>query len=260
MGKIENSPLIEAIFELRWGIGEQGQFEYSKDEMDFFPGIFFQSLKELGFTHSELLSKEQGRPDLPLEPKHRFRKAINEWPCFQIGLGLFTANQIGNLSVGPNKKDRDAYDWDTFKPSIVKGLKAFDGAHPLSIKGLISPRVSLRYQDGFILDGTIESFVSNKIKANIEISNVFTDQPNISKSARDINLNFVYETDRPKGTITISVISAQISGKRGIVIDTVVSSKLESNALSVEKLATWCEEAHDLQRHSFETLISKSDL
>ena len=261
MGKIENSPLVEAIFELKWGMDEQGHFKYSKNVADFFPGMFFQSLKEIGFSHSELLNKEQGRPDLPLEPKHRFRKAPNEWPCFQIGLGLFTANQVGNLSVASSAKGGDTYDLDTFKPSIVEGLKAFDSTHPSSIKGLVDPRVSLRYQDGFILDGTtLESFVSNKIMADIQIANVFTDQPNISKSARDINLNFVYETDRPKGTITISVISAQIGGKRGIVIDTVVSSKLEGGALSVNELSTWCEEAHDLQRHSFATLISKSDL
>ena len=258
MGKIENSPLIEAIFELRWGVDEQGGFKYSRDEADFFPGMFFHSLKEIGFGHSELLNNEPGRPNLPFEPKHRFRKADNEWPCFQIGLGLFTANQLGNLSAESSEKDK--YDWDTFKPVIVDGLKALDKAHPSNIKGLVNPRVSLRYQDGFILDDTIESFVSNRIKAEIKIANVFTEQPNISESARDINLNFVYETDRPKGTITISVVSAKIGGKAGIVIDTVVSSKWEGGFLSVKELSTWCEEAHDLQRHSFATLISGSDL
>ena len=259
MGQIENSPLIEAIFEIKWGEMEQNHFVFSKDESDFFPGIFLESLKKIGFSHFELLNSENERPSLPYEPKHRFRKEENKWPCFQIGLGLFTANQVGNLSIGQN--DKDEYDWDTFKPTIVRGLESLNNSYPSNILGLNKPRVSLRFQDGFLLNhDTFESFVSNKIKANIEIYSLFTDQPNITKSAKNIKLDFVYETTIPKGTITISVMSAHINGERGVVIDTTVSSKFETGTLSVDILSNWCEEAHDLQRHSFATLISKNDL
>jgi uncharacterized protein (TIGR04255 family) len=260
MGKIQNSPLIEAIFELRWGEIQKGRFQYKKDETDFFPGIFSQSVKEIGFEFSEQVNYEQGKLSLPYEVKHRFRKSENTWPCFQIGLGVFTANQLGNLSL--DAPEEDEYDWDDFKPVIESGLNALDQSYPSGIKSLIHPQAVLRYQDAFILDSneSLESFVSNKIKAEIHISNVFTDQPNISDNSKNIRLEFVYETSRPEGIITITVSSAQINGKRGVVIETTVASDIADESRSLGDLIDWCEEAHDLQRHTFETLIQTSDL
>ncbi len=259
MGKIDNSPLIEAIFELKWGMTKD-QFEFKKDEADLFPGMFYQAVKEIGFDKNEQVNIEPGRPRFPLEVNHRFRKSQNGWPLFQIGLGIFTANQIGDISIEATKDEQ--YDWDTFKPTIISGLSALNNTYPNGINSLINPKVSLRYQDGFILSEgeTIESFVNNKIQANINISSVFTDQKDIKKDSKEVNINLVYETTRPNGFITISVITALIKGEKGIIIDTAVSSNFESEHLSVNALEEWCEQAHDLQRHAFETLIEVKNL
>lgn len=260
MGKINNPPLVEAIFELRWGEQQKGRFQYQKDETDFFPGIFSQSVRDLDFKFSELVNFDQGRPNLPFEIKHRFRKAVNTWPCYQIGLGIFTANQIGNMSLEADEKDE--YNWDEFKLVIDSGLKAFDKSYPSGINNLVHPKAILRYQDAFKLDSdkSLEWFVTDRIKADIHISHVFTDQPHISESSKEIKLNFVYETSRPNGIITIAVSSAQINGERGVTIDTAIISDLADNNRSLSYLENWCNEAHDLQKHAFNTLIRKSDL
>ncbi len=255
MGQIVDSPLVEAIFELRWGHSEKdGVFKYSRDESDFFPGVFFQSVKAKGFLVSDPIASV---PMLPFQAKHRFRKEPNKWPCIQVGMGLFTVNQIGNVSK--NEGEEDEYDWDTFKPVIIDGLNAFAESHPAGIEGLESPKAILRYQDGFALGGeTIESFVSDKIEANIKISDLFTNEQHISKNASEINLKFNYQTSRPNGIIAVAVTSVQINGEPGILIETTVLSDLKNQKISVDFLSNWCEEAHDLQRHAYETLISKT--
>ena len=255
MGRIDNSPLIEAIFELQWGERMPGHFEYEREETELLPGIFTQLAKEEGYSFAERLS-DLAAPSIPYICKHRFRKATNKWPCFQLGMGIFTANQIGAVSVDAGTNDE--YDWDIFKLDIKKGLSIFDNSHPSGISELISPLGQMRYQDGFILehDETFEEFVSNKIKADIHLSKIFLNNQDISNNSSDLRMEFIYETTRPKGHISISVFSAQINGKRGVVIETKVASRLNGRHQSVESLMEWAEEAHDLQRHSFKTLIT----
>ena len=225
MGKIPNSPLIEAIFELKWGEKQPGHFEYSKEEKDFFPGVFYDAIKKEEFSYSEHVGRPEEQLNLPFQVAHRFRKSEGQWPCYQIGLGIFTANQIGNMSVGP------------------------DG-------------IGLKYQDGFILeDGeTIESFISKKLKTNIDISSEFLSNDKISKSAENIRLRISHRTLVPSGSIAISVLSAQFGGKPGLVIETEVFSQLGSSERKLDFLAKWCEEAHDLQRHAFNTVIKTENL
>jgi uncharacterized protein (TIGR04255 family) len=260
MGKIQNSPLVEAIFELRWGERQQGQFEFPKEELDFFPGIFSQAVKNQGFIFSEKLNNENANLVLPFVVKHRFRAAENVWPCIQIGLGVFTINQIGNVSA--SSADKDDYDWDTFKPQIESGLESLDASYPAGLEGLRSLRAILRYQDAFILGAseTLESFVNNKMKTNIKVSDSFTDHPNISIDAKKIKLEFEHEVSTPDGVITISVMSAEVNGSSGIVMDTVVSSIIDDEKKTLRGLIEWCEEAHEIQRHAFDTIIQTHKL
>jgi len=179
MGKIQNSPLVEAIFELRWGERQKDRFEFQKEETDFFPGIFSQTIKNKGFIYSEQPNSEGANLMLPYVVKHRFRMAENTWPCIQIGLGIFTVNQVGNVSVA--SADKDDYDWETFKPQIKSGLKSLDESYPMGLGGVLNPRAILRYQDAFILSKgeTLESFVNNKMKTSIKVSDSFTSHSDI---------------------------------------------------------------------------------
>lgn len=260
MGQIKNSPLIEAIFELRWGEEKPGYFKYSKEETDFLPGLFYKAVQDLGFGYKEQLISNAGAatPDLPYTPKHRFQEAKDKWPCYQIGLGIFTANQLGNLST----PEKDDYDWDKFRHVIERGIESLNRSTAGGLNRLQYPKSILRYLDGFLLKegDSFETFVSNQIKANFVFPSVFTEQEYISSNARDIKLELSYKTTRPEGSIVVSVTSAKVSGERAVVMDTTVSSDLAEVDLSVEYLNEWCSQAHDLQRYAFETLIKTNDL
>lgn len=260
MGQIPNSPLVEAIFELRWGETSNSQFKFSIEEAELLPGVFLKTIKDQGYGVSEQVNHDPGRPAFPFEIKHRFRKSHGTWPCFQIGLGIFTANEIGNASLdGP---DKDQYDWDTFKPSITTGLDALNSSLNGGLPSLENPTCILRYQDAFKLKGseTLESFISDKIKADISVENFLGNNEKIAENADELQLNFSYKTKHPEGRISITLSSALIHGKKGIVIDTSISSKISEESMSTIEISNWAEQAHDLQRYVFETLIKTSEL
>ncbi|WP_417215896.1 TIGR04255 family protein [Alcanivorax sp.] len=254
MSKIDNSPLIEAIFELRWGETHPGTFKFYREERELLPGIFFQSIKSNGYPLRERLDPEA--PEIPGFAKYRFRKAPNKWPCYQFGLGLFTANQIGSAAI--SSPQIEEYDWDDFKPAISEGLKSLIDSYA-TFDGLPSgkPTAALRYQDGFILGKgeSIEDFISHKTNIRAHLAENFLDHPDINSNATDIRMELVFETNKPKGKISISVMSAQIKGEPGVVFETRVSSQLTSSEISVPQIMEWAEDAHTLQRHSFDSLI-----
>lgn len=261
MGTIPNPPLIEAIFELRWGQTAPGQFKFTQDESDFFPGIFYQSIKQKGFVHSDPIASGVDQFALPFYAKHRFRKAAGKWPCFQIGLGVFTANQIGKMGR-EDSYNSPAYDWDDFREVIKIGIDSLISSYPSGTAGFTKPTVILRYQDGFYLeDNLIDSYVNTHFQEKIKLGKFFSDlkSSNVNENLENINLTFVYDTNKPKGKVNISVVSGSIGSKPSIVVETSVVSDLNSSQIGVDYLMSWCEQAHDLQRDCFNSLIRGSD-
>jgi hypothetical protein len=138
MTALPNPPLIEAIFELRWGEITQEQYSYTPEERSLFAGKISAAMAAHGFVITELV-QQQLSFILPMQVTHRFRMQSNSYPCFQVGLGIFTANQI-----------KEGYDWDSFKQSIKTGLDIYNQAEVGkldSIKDTLT--LSLRYQDAF---------------------------------------------------------------------------------------------------------------
>ena len=51
MPAIKNAPLVEAIFEIRWGSKGQNSFEFSQDEQSLLPGKVDAFAAEAGFLY-----------------------------------------------------------------------------------------------------------------------------------------------------------------------------------------------------------------
>ena len=102
---------------------------------------------------------------------HRFRSKENTWPCYQVGLGIFTVNQV-----------KDGYDWPPFKESIKTGLEIFNQADPEKMdKVKDSLSVVLRYQDGFYpKEGeSIEKYLEKHFHVKAELPDEFLNNKNI---------------------------------------------------------------------------------
>lgn len=252
MSTLSQAPLVEAILELRWGDFEKlpdgtRQFVVPAEERDLFFGLFNSEAGKAGFQHRERANPEPVSK-VPHVAAFRYREKPNGWPCYQVGIGLFTANQVN-----------DGYDWPLFRDAIAKGVGILDRAHPANIGGLPSLQAILRYKDAFLFDEeeSANEFLQNKMRLGLSLADDFTNSAGVSGPIRDIKMEFRLACSKPEGFLIISLIEALINGKPGFVMDTVVESRLEDlSGDPVDALTEWAESAHLLQQHAFKTLIN----
>lgn len=252
MSVLQNAPLIEAIFELRWGrlidgTGERQPFAFNDNDSDFFVGEFHRAMRERGFHVVE-------RPNppglfIPHLVTHRFRREVDTWPCYQIGLGLFTANQIN-----------EGYDWPDFRQAIVDGLDALDHGHPDRLEGLPGYWVQLRYRDAFQLadSESASDFLCKKMTMHFQVPDAFVAHEALRGSTlRPSRIAFEIEAQDPESSVVVELQQGVFDGQAGFVMDTTVRSMIpRCPAFESTALLAWLDRAHRLQSHAFKTLIA----
>ncbi len=250
MTTLPKAPLIETIVEIRWGKvikspGKPVSFSFPHDDTDFFPGQFQAIAKKKGYTLIERPNKEA--PLIPHLVKYRFRPSENTWPCYQIGLGILTINQTV-----------EGYDWETFKESVMNGINMLDMGHPVGLSNLPAIGIEMRYQDGFLFEQneTSADFLRNKLEIELKFPDEFSSSPNLTDNVKG-EFSVTIEASKPKGIVNINLLEGLINGKPGFIMDTIVRSVDEHKPRFESKiLSQWLEEAHEIQRIVFKSLIN----
>lgn len=250
MPTLNKAPLIEAIVEIRWGKLQEKEdntivLNYDKEDINFFPGQFHGVAAKNGFKFVEPINEAP----MPQMVNYRFRKHENTWPCYQIGLGVFTANQTNN-----------GYEWKTFKQDVLAGAAMLNDGHPLTLEKLPIMGVELRYQDAFFLEEneSPSAFLRDKMNIGFNPPDEYLNVPFLKNNVQGHHLAFQVETTEPQGILRFEIIQATINGKDGFAMNTIVRSKLEN--LTLDIFAEWLEAAHTTQKHAFETLINPTYL
>lgn len=253
MTTLTNPPLLEAIFEIRWGERSPGNFKYSSEEHSLLPGMLTSEAIKRGFGVTESLSHATGPGVmLPMQINHRFRRSAKTWPCLQLGLGVFTVNQTAN-----------GYDWDIFRNDIGEGFDIFRSVNPEALKNdRHDTTLILRYQDTFYPDEGMSAYqyIEKYLNITVALPSEYTSSELLSSDLKDVHFRFNTSTVKPQGSISVSLVSAIINGRPGLLMETIVESNAKKvlGEYSVETLLEWAESAHDLQRHAFKSLINKS--
>jgi len=242
-------PLIEAIFQLYWGEVTPGQFSYTQEEQTLFAGKISASASEQGYPVTQ--SIQQNSPMLmPMQVTHRFRKKNNTWPCYQVGLGIFTVNQIS-----------DGYEWASFKDSIKTGLNIFEQAEPGKLAAVSNTlSILLIYQDAFYPEPniSIEEYLRDNFQINAGLPDSFLKHNDINRNKSDVDINIKIELNNPKGMVSIKIANVIINDQPGLLMETIVQSKIIGDLggkTDTNSILSWVENAHNIQKHSFETLI-----
>jgi len=250
----ENAPLIEVVFEMRWGKAarlKQGESEvvglqFPNQEQNFFPGLFRSEIDKKGYS-----CVEEANPAIQMMPhvvKHRFRKSPNQWPCYQIGLGVFTANQVN-----------EGYTWESYVETVNEGLKVIDTSHPDSLKGLSPLGIELKYQDGFVFEAseTPVSFLVKKMNIGFSLNEQFLLNPSLEDKIHGNSISFQMNSKKPEGVLIIQLLEGTISGKPGFIMDTTLrSADKNCPKFTLDSINKWLIDAHDIHKHAFKTLIS----
>ena len=246
MSKLANAPLIEVVVQLVWGMsagtGEDGSDAgLDLSEARFLPGYFAAEASKAGFGHIEFLSDEE----IPHVPSIRFREGEDAWPCYQIGPGILTINQAN-----------DGYDWEQFKGAVLRAVQILKQSYAWGEENLPVPQVELTYSDGFTLDGDQGAldFLNNNLRLQIAPPAGLLDE-RFGSGLRAVEMSFEVEVRRPEAVLVLEVTEGTINGRPGFVLDTTIQSAGPGIPLLGGDLADWLDEAHEIQRHAFKTLI-----
>lgn len=250
MPKEEQAPLVEVIFEVRWGKASKPQpdtvqFHFDEEDITLFAGLF-RSAASAEFPCYKKVN-EAIPLNMPHTVKHQFWTGENQWPCLQVGLGIMTANLT----------DQN-YSWDLFRTTCAKALKLLDAAHHQNLQGLPAIGVELRYQDGFVLKGneSENDFVKNKAQITFDVPSDFLESDLFEPRLNNHHIVFSVPVTKPKGVLVNSLNRGLIGGKVGFIQTTVLRS---TDALcpefTQESLEKWLEDAHATQQHVYKTLI-----
>lgn len=243
-------PLVEAIFELRWGEVSPGKFKYSNHSTagDVFLQKFTMQALKKGYEHVEKVDNSD-IPPLPHRAHYRFRREEGVWPCLQVGLGVFTVNQIA-----------EGYEKCNFLGCIEEGINVWRSALGDGIDEVLDTlTIILRRQDFFPEDEGQSDI--EKLKEYFGISLSFPEKfLNNSNRINNIDLSFSLKCEHPAASMAnVSFKKALSGGKRGLVADTVVFTKysaiVQDSQKIKESIQSWIEGAHDFQIDMFNQLM-----
>lgn len=250
MSEYKTAPLVEVIFEIRWGETSDSdagsvRFGFDEEELTLFAGLFRSVASEKYPFYKKV--NESLPHDIPHRVKHQFWRDEGRWPCLQIGLGIMTVNLTN-----------DDYSWNLFKQTCVEALDYLDRAHHKGLSSLPGIGVELRYQDAFLLNkGESDSnFVKRKAQIEFDTPEEFLASELIEPVVRDHHVSFTVPAVKPEGELINKLDRALINGKDGFVQTTSLRSTGASKpATSIDSLSEWLDAAHQVQKHAYTTLI-----
>lgn len=254
MSQLNNAPLVEVIFEIKWGRAEQHDngltLQFSQEEISLMPGKFQVAASDAGFDVHELVKNQ---PPIPHVVKYRFRKNPQGYPLYQLGDGIFTLNQLD--------VDGFDYDWEVFKRDLVIGISLLEKSYPFAIKELPIIDIQLRYRDIIALEPNLCSLdiISNKLNIGLlKVPDSLKDNKYISTEHPSSSLTFQFDCSKPKGKIICQINDGSRNGKKVLVIDFIVLSDFTHiTETTTETLIQWSGFAHDRHREIFKAIIGE---
>jgi uncharacterized protein (TIGR04255 family) len=245
---LPKKPLVEAIFELRWGLQQVSQQESQIQGND--PG--FQIL--LGRFYDKVRQEFPEPENLPISMvpqmmtpyvvRNRFRRTKDGWPLVQLGPGILSVN------------DTESYDWTTFKPMLRKVVEALLETYPQNIAPLVLSQVTLRYVDAVPLKLIDENkallrFLKDYLHTTISIDPLLFDNATLAEAPSAIALRLNYPLEKPNGLSVIAFNSGMKQNIPSLIWENMVISKNENVPQTLLALDSWIDQAHGITDRCF---------
>lgn len=249
---LQNKPLVEAIFELRWKLQKGDDSVDPSWEFDphysLLIGKLYDQLKEKYPYHEKLPAARIPEEISAYLIQHRFRHSKNEWPLVQIGPGIITLNAT------------EKYVWSDFLSQIKILSNFFFDSYPED-KNIEFNRIQLRYIDAYEYDyiaNDILQFLEEKMRIHYSLPQELF-KPEIHKKPLNIDLRQTFQLDNPKGVVNSRFASGMRKKKPHIIWETIVESLAKDVPQNQDKILSWIEKAHEITHGWFFEII-KGDL
>ena len=155
---LNNKPLVEAIFELRWQLLDEPNGYIYDPHYKLLVGQVYEKIKHIYPFHQTLPQASMPDEISAYIVQHRFRIEENKWPLMQIGPGIITLNET------------QSYHWDDFKKRIADLIDTIFSIYPSNNSGLKPNGLLLRYINAIDFnfgENDIFAFFKDQLKTNI---------------------------------------------------------------------------------------------
>jgi uncharacterized protein (TIGR04255 family) len=243
---LENKPLVEAIFELRWKLQEPTPGVKIDPHYKILIGRAYDRVQDKYPFHEQLPTATMPDEIAGYVVQHRFRKAEDEWPLIQIGPGIITLN------------DTEGYIWGTFREGVSQVLETLFEAYPEAEKNLKIQGLLLRYIDAIDFDyenDDIFTFLKDKMKMNLELHEQLFDGTGVSKKPRGFDLRLSFPSTNPEGAIHLRFARGKRKDENALIWETQVQSIGDATPTSKDEINTWIDSAHKLTDDWFFKII-----
>lgn len=228
---LANKPLVEAIFEVRWGLdGMPGMAVDPYYQMLI--GQLYSAIKGEYQYWERLPTAEVPEGFAPYAPHHRFRIASDKWPLVQIGPGILTVN------------DTEGYDWDDFYSRCAVVVETLFSIYPNANEQLRIFEVTLRYIDADNLLGCTALDFLRGLKISVSLPKTLFMGGRIDSTSLGAGLSLAFPMTQPKGIFQVSYNQGRKNEQDALIWETQVLSRGTDAPRQPKEIKAWLKEAH----------------
>jgi uncharacterized protein (TIGR04255 family) len=240
---LSHKPLVEAIFELRWAIPNQGGLPIDP----FYQMLIGQLYGHLRVQYpvwERLPAANLPESQAAFLPHHRFRREAGRWPVVQLGPGLVSVHET------------DGYCWETFKPQCKELVQRLFEIYSQAGQTLTIADLSLRYIDADRLAGQDPVAFLAKLKVSFGFADCLFESGRVLNQPQGISINAWHPTRSPKGALRASFSQGHKDGEEALIWECHLLSSAEDVPDHPDGIAHWLEAAHETTGEWFDGQIN----
>lgn len=240
---LENKPLVEAVFELKWrNIAKENSMDIG---YNFFVGKFYEKVKYNFPISLALPSSQIPSEQIPFVPQYQFKKDDNS-PIIQLGNGILTVNEL------------QSYSWDNhfekYCQETVADFVAISNNDNFAVEEL-----KLRYINAIEVDfNTINSldYLKEYLSFELKLPAFLFQDGNIGNSPYNFLLNILLPVQVPQGAIGCVFRRGQKNGKDALIWELSFVSVAKDVVNLQTEFGSWLSKSHKVIEDCFFSLIN----
>lgn len=238
-----NTPLVEAIFEIRWELERQENKPPMDTNYKIFLGRFFDRISKDYPHHVTLPSSNMPDEISAYIIQHQFRIDKDKWPLIQVGQGITTLNYT------------ESYEWDDFKERAKGLIRTLFELYPDSKKLKINSLI-LRYINGIKFNYERDDVITflKKIHCDAKMSEQFFTVTGAQKESKGFNFIFVHPSIHPVGQIITHYGRGMLKNNDAIIWEMGVQSEGMNTPNIQNDVMKWLNEAHDIPHNWYKSI------
>ncbi len=243
---LPNKPLVEAIFELHWGLQSATPHLPPRDPgFRILLGRYYDRIRH-DYPHVQDLPTVNVPEELTAHVvRHQFRAGHEQWPLTQLGPGILTVNETA------------AYEWSTFQPRLARAISALFASYPTDVAPLNPIAVQLRYINAIPYDPASISpmrFLAELLHTNVNVEPLLFDDPQNPDEASSVNLEMSFPLTNPIGLALLGLSTGLRDGDPCIIMQITIRSDGSAVPKQPHNYLPWLDTAHNIVDKWFFTL------